>query len=44
MAAVAKRSCGSIGHRPTHFRAAAVLAATAAVSWIAPPSSARPPK
>ena len=40
MAAVAKRSCGSIGHRPTRFRAAAVLAATAAVSWIAPPSSA----
>jgi hypothetical protein len=40
MAAVAKHSCGSIGFRPTRFRAAAVLVASVAVSWIALPSSA----
>ena len=40
MAAVAKHSCGSIGLRPTRSRAAAVLVASAAVSWIALPSSA----
>ena len=40
MAAVAKHSCGSIGFRPTGSRAASVLVASAAVSWIALPSSA----
>ncbi|HKV67068.1 MAG TPA: hypothetical protein VJN72_03190, partial [Gaiellales bacterium] len=40
MAAVARHSCGSIGLRPTRFRAGLVLGAVAAVTCIALPSTA----
>jgi hypothetical protein len=40
MAAVAKRSCGSIGHRPTRARAALVVGVAALTAWGALPSQA----
>jgi hypothetical protein len=40
MAAVADRSCGSIGLRPTRIRAAVVLGSAVLLSWLAAPSPA----